>query len=239
MNLNTILIVDDDDLSRELLHELLMAHFNVISVSNADCALQAIKDHKPQLALLDLHMPKIDGIELCKKIRSLKDYSSALPIIMISGEGYNETLRTKAFLTGVDDFVAKPISSQELIARVMSKLSWKRNRITDKSSEVLSLENLSVNMKCMKVSIDQQNVELTNIEYSLLKFFVEHPNEVMSRAKLLKEVWCSSHVSNRTVDTHVYSLRQKIDKFEYELSTVHGIGYILKKKNIEITSIAN
>lgn len=234
MSLHSLLIADDDTDSRRTLSDFLSQHYQIVEATNGIEAIEAAKAHKPSLLLLDYQMPKVDGIDVCKMIRAI-DELKTMPIIMISGAG-DEFTRTKAFLSGIDDFVAKPVSSSELIARIKSKLNWVRQSVNDETPKFITIGNLTIDEKKLIVTVNGQPTRLTHFEYTLLKYFIENKDCVLSRAKILEKVWNLNNVNTRTVDTHLYSLRQKLKEFDHEFETVHSAGYILKPRLLEIAT---
>lgn len=232
MSLHCILIADDDTDNRRTFFDFLSPHYQIVEATNGIEAIEAARVHKPSLLLLDFQMPKVDGIDVCKMIRAIDDLKT-MPIIMVSGSG-DELTRTKAFLSGIDDFITKPVSSAELIARIKSKLNWVRQPASDESIQFISIGNLTIDDKKLIVAVNGQPTRLTHFEYTLLKYFIENKDCVLSRAKILEKVWNLNNVNTRTVDTHLYSLRQKLKDFDHEFETVHSAGYILKPRLIEL-----
>lgn len=228
MNLHCILVADDDADNRRTIFEFLSPHYAIVEATNGLEAVEAAKIHKPSLALLDFQMPKIDGIDVCKMIRTI-DELQAMPVIMLSGAG-DEAVRTKAFLSGIDDFIAKPVSAAELMARIKSKLNWQRQPVGNDMPAYIKVGNLTIDDKKLLVTVAGSQTRLTHFEYSLLKYFIENKDCVLSRAKILEKVWNMNNVATRTVDTHLYSLRQKLKEFDHEFETVHSAGYILRPR---------
>jgi DNA-binding response OmpR family regulator len=223
--LKKILIIDDDVEMLATVQELLSKNFQTFTATSGTEGSELAQRERPDLMIVDLHMPDLDGIAVCKNIRRIPELRST-PVIILSA-AIDENLRTESFLWGADDFVSKPVSGRELMARVMSKLNWVRQPV-DENTSVNTLGNLRIDHRKMQVTVDDHVIELTQFEYRLLQYFLDDAETVISRERLLKDVWKDSLVASRTIDTHIYSLRKKLSDFTYMFNTVHGSGYILK-----------
>lgn len=230
--MKTILVIDDEPQARDNLRWLLSRDFTVITADSGTEGLQKAKEFKPDAILTDLQMPVMDGIEFCKQTRQDQSLKNT-PILIVSGS--NDThLRTECFFWGADDFIAKPFSSSELVARLFSKLRWTRQSIDESSSLLITCGNLTMNERRYEVQVNGKRVDLTNYEFKMLKYFLANLNTVLSRDAILQHVWTTSTVTSRTVDTHIFGLRNKLIEFDHEFSAIHGRGYCLRKK-IECT----
>ncbi|MGZ5279071.1 MAG: response regulator transcription factor [Pseudobdellovibrionaceae bacterium] len=226
--MKTILIIDDEESARENLRCLLSNDFRVITAGSGIEGLQKAKELPPDLILTDLQMPEMDGIEVCKMTRQ-NSILKNIPIMIVSGS-HDVHRRTECFLWGADDFVTKPYSSSELVARLFSKLRWSRQAIEDSSvGNLLTCGNLSLDERRYEVLVNGHRVDLTNYEFKMLKYFLNLKDVVLSRDSILKNVWTGNSVTVRTVDTHICTLRNKLGDFDYEIHSVHGRGYILRK----------
>lgn len=227
--MKTVLVVDDEEVIRENMSYLLSKDFRVLTASSTREALESAKLNAPDAILADLQMPDEDGLELCRRIRADKALKN-IPILMISG--FPDTLRrTECFIWGADDFIAKPFSTSELIARLTSKLRWNRQEIDNSiGSKVLTCGNLVLNEDRFEVLINNNRIELTNFEFKLLKYFISSVGYVSTRDIILEKVWTGSNVTLRTVDTHICTLRKKISNFDHEIEALSGRGYVLRKK---------
>jgi two-component system alkaline phosphatase synthesis response regulator PhoP len=227
--MKTILIIDDEQSARENLQGLLSRDFRVMTASSVPEGIQIAKEINPDAILTDLQMPQMDGVEMCKLTR--KDAAlKNTPILIVSGVN-DAHRRTECFLWGADDFIIKPYSSSELIARLFAKLRWSRQsveEITDGSGIICG--NLSLNERRYEVLIDGNRINLTNYEFKMLKYFLTQKDTVLSRETILQNVWVGSTVTVRTVDTHVCTLRNKLQDFDHEVNSVHGRGYVLRKR---------
>lgn len=227
-----ILIVDDDENIAELISLYLMKEcFDTMMVHDGEEALRAFETYKPNLILLDLMLPGIDGYQVCREIRS----KSATPIIMLSakGEVFDKVLGLEL---GADDYVIKPFDSKELIARVKAVLRRYQPVKTEEpeapKGKYVEYPGLTVNLTNYSVIVDGENVDMPPKELELLYFLAASPNQVFTREQLLDHLWGYEYLGDtRTVDVHIKRLREKIkDHPTWKLSTVWGIGYKFEVK---------
>lgn len=227
-----ILIVDDDENIAELISLYLMKEcFDTMMVYDGEEALRAFETYKPNLVLLDLMLPGIDGYQVCREIRS----KSATPIIMLSakGEVFDKVLGLEL---GADDYVIKPFDSKELIARVKAVLRRyqpvKAEEPETQKGKYVEYPGLIVNLTNYSVIVDGENVDMPPKELELLYFLASSPNQVFTREQLLDHLWGYEYLGDtRTVDVHIKRLREKIkDHPTWKLSTVWGIGYKFEVK---------
>lgn len=225
MDKRKVLIIDDEPDNRELIDHILNDKFKVLSAQDGEEGLRVARSELPDLILLDITMPKLDGIAVCEALRS-NEATRHIPIIMLTASS-DVDHRIKSYMTGADDFLSKPFRPQELVARVVSKIRRVEERVG--KEEVIDCGNLKLDLKKLEVSIDGKVVVLSVLEFNLLKCFVQNKDRVMSRERILEAVWRDSVVSDRTVDTHIVSLRKKLNGFDHSISTIYGAGYVLKK----------
>lgn len=227
-----ILIVDDDENIAELISLYLMKEcFDTMMVYDGEEALRAFETYKPNLVLLDLMLPGIDGYQVCREIRS----KSATPIIMLSakGEVFDKVLGLEL---GADDYVIKPFDSKELIARVKAVLRrYQPMKVEEPEApkgKYVEYPGLIVNLTNYSVIVDGENVDMPPKELELLYFLASSPNQVFTREQLLDHLWGYEYLGDtRTVDVHIKRLREKIkDHPTWKLSTVWGIGYKFEVK---------
>ena len=211
-----ILVVDDEKLIRNVIKEyLLNEKYEVLEAENGFDALRVLSENKVDLIILDIMMPKMDGYECLKEIRK----SLTIPVIMLSARKEEED-KLSGFNLGVDDYVTKPFSPKELVARVKAHL--KRNNSTD----VYTYKDLEVDYLGRKVMIEGKEVSLTPKEYELLLYFIKNKKEALSREQLLSNVWDYDYYGDdRTVDTHVKMLRKSLGKYRDLIKTVREVGY--------------
>lgn len=220
----TILIVEDDDTVREALSAGLESEgYEVILSDNGLDGLKQAKEEGPDLILLDLMLPEMDGLSVCRALRRNSD----VPIIMLTARG-TEMDKIVGLETGADDYVVKPFSLGELLARIRSLLRRTRN---DKQENQMQLTsgNVSLDLTSRRVSKDDAEVHLTQKEFNLLAELMRNKGAVLSRDLLLEKVWGYSYVGNtHTVDVHIRWLREKIEldpSKPVRIVTVRGVGY--------------
>ena len=224
MSVNILVIEDEPDIRRNLEYNLGREGFNASSVGTLDKAYKKIKSKKFDLILLDLMLPDGSGLELCKKIKSNSE-TEATPIIILTAKD-DEVDKVVGFELGADDYVTKPFSVRELILRVKAILK----RSDTKTKEVVEVErqfgDLKIDVDSHEVHVDSQLIELTALEFRLLKELVDKRGRVQSRDQLLSEVWgYNAEVTTRTVDTHIKRLREKLGSMGKYVQTIRGVGY--------------
>ncbi|HHR85946.1 response regulator transcription factor [Candidatus Bipolaricaulota bacterium] len=218
-----ILIVDDEEMIvRTVKAYLDQEGFKTYTAYDGEGALRAFNEKGPDLIVLDLMLPKLSGIEVTKKIRA----TSTVPIIMLTAKA-SEADRVVGLELGADDYVVKPFSPRELVARVRAVLR-RIDGETGASDRIVS-GKLEIDLRSREVLVDGESVELTPTEFDLLAYLARHPGQVFTRLQLLREVQGYTYDAfARTIDTHVKNLRHKIEKDpkgpKYIL-TVHGVGY--------------
>lgn len=226
-----ILIVDDEPNILELLKFNLENNgFKVIKALNGEQALELIKLEKPDLILLDVMLPGIDGYELCKILRRKTD-TSEIPIILITAKN-EEIDKILGLEIGADDYITKPFSVRELIARVKAVL--RRVEKKEKGENTIRISDICIEVDKFEVTVDGRKIDLTPKEFELLKLFAQNPGRVFSRDYLLEKIWGYDYLGDtRTVDVHIRHLRQKLGDEQDEpkyIKTVRGIGYKFKEK---------
>ena len=221
-----VLIVDDDVNIAELISLYLTKEcYETKMVHDGESALRELNSFQPNLILLDLMLPGMDGYQVCREIRT----KSQVPIIMLSakGEVFDKVLGLEL---GADDYIVKPFDTKELVARVKANLRRCQMTVTEpaKNTDVKIVEypDLIINLSNYSVLYFGRNVEMPPKELELLYFLASSPNQVFTREQLLDHIWGYEYVSDRTVDVHIKRLREKIKDHEcWSLSTVWGIGY--------------
>lgn len=224
-----ILIVEDEDALVTLLtYNLEAAGHEVAAVKSGDEALLAIKEEQPDLVILDWMLPSLSGIEICRQIRA-GSATRALPVIMLTARG-EETDRLRGLATGADDYIVKPFSVAEVLARVKALL---RRSSPEKTSDVLERAGIVIDRQAHRVTRGPRDLNLGPTEFRLLEVFMQSAGRVLSRAQLLDHVWGrSSEVDERTVDVHVGRLRKSIVRGSEPdpIRTVRGAGYVFDEK---------
>ena len=234
MEKKRILIVDDDENIAELISLYLLKEcFDTEIVGDGEQALVKFKEYKPQLILLDIMLPGIDGYDVCREIRK----SSNVPIIMLSakGEVFDKVLGLKI---GADDYMIKPFDSNELVARVQAVLRRvSQNEAADETAseeekDCVKYDGLTVDLTGYSVIYNGKAIDMPPKEMELLYFLASSPNQVFTREQLLDQIWGYDYIGDtRTVDVHVNRIREKIkDGKNWSIATVWGIGYKFEVK---------
>lgn len=222
----TILVVDDEQDIRDLLaYNLKQDGFSVLTAPNGKDGLRQIALAKPELVILDIMMPEMDGFETCREIRTNPE-TRHLPVIFLTARS-GEIDQILSLELGADDYVQKPVSPRVLVARVKSLL-----RRTDRAQDeepaqmVINSDGVRIDRNSYKVFVDDKEVFFPRKEFELLSFLASHPGRIYSREVLLDEVWGrDTYVVERTVDVHVFKLREKLGKYGERIETVKGVGY--------------
>ena len=217
-----ILIVDDEAKIREVIREY--AQFNKYETDEAEDGMQAVGkclNNDYDLIIMDIMMPRLDGYSACKEIKKEKD----IPIIMLSARG-EEYDKLFGFELGIDDYVVKPFSPKELMARVAAVLA-RKNRGSDAAKQtVLTSDGLEVNTESRTVSVDGVKIDCTLKEYEILAYLMRNKNIALSRDRMLQDIWGYDFFGDdRTIDTHIKNLRGRLGKYRDKITTVRGIGY--------------
>ncbi len=216
-----ILIVDDEAKIREVIREY--AHFNKYETDEAADGMEAVNKvikNDYDLIIMDVMMPRLDGFSACKEIKKEKD----IPIIMLSARG-EEYDKLFGFELGIDDYVVKPFSPKELMARAAAVMARKSKAGEDKSF-ILKSEGLEVDTQARTVSVNGQRVDLTLKEYEILAYLMNNKNIAISRDRMLSDIWGYDFFGDdRTIDTHIKNIRSRIGDYREKITTVRGIGY--------------
>ena len=215
-----ILIVDDEEKIREVLHEYAeFEGFEAYEAENGRDAVQMCKENDFDILIMDIMMPKLDGYSAVKEIRKSKD----IPVIMLSARS-EEYDKLFGFEIGIDDYVVKPFSPKEVMARVNAIL--KRHGQDKESETCFKFEGLEVNIKARNVYVDGEKADLTPKEYELLFYLVQNRGTALSREQLLRDVWGFKFFGDdRTVDTHIKMLRNNLKEYRKFVITLRGMGY--------------
>ena len=220
-----VLVVEDEqDIAALIKHALERSGDALVDVvSSGDTALRAVRDTAPDLVILDINLPIINGTEVCRIMRSNAE-TAQTPIIMLTART-SESDRVAGLDLGADDYVTKPFSLRELSARVRAVLRRRRNNL-EAPAAVYEGRHLRADFDAVAISIDHEPIRLTRREFELLKFLIENRNRVLSRDRLLERVWgYDRNVETRSVDVHVGRLRAKLGPAGPQIKTIIGLGY--------------
>ncbi|MCE5243531.1 MAG: response regulator [Syntrophobacteraceae bacterium] len=222
----TILIVEDDTDIRDLLaYNLRSAGFEALTAADGHSALSSARQHHPDLVILDLMIPGIDGLEVCRELKRGRE-TSTMPIIMLTARG-EELDRIVGLELGADDYVVKPFSPRELILRIRAVL--RRLNPERETRAAWSVDGLRLDFEAHRVTVDEEEIALTATEFKLLSDLVRNRGKVRTRDQLLDSVWGYRFEGYaRTVDTHVRRLRQKLGDYSNCVETIRGVGYRFK-----------
>ena len=224
----TILVVDDEKDIRELVRfHLEQEGYTVREAESGEEALQRVTAERPALVVLDIMLPDTDGIEVCRRLRATAATAS-VPIVMLTAKA-TEVDRVLGLEIGADDYITKPFSPRELVARVRAVLRRTHGEEVPPPHEVFERGRLRIDFDTYEVAIDGAPVSLSLREFELLKFFVRHPHRVYDRLQLLDLVWGrETFVEPRTVDVHIRRLRKHVERDDASpelILTVRGVGY--------------
>lgn len=219
-----VLVVEDDDAIRDMISfNLRRSGYEVVEASDCQTARVRIADHRPDLILLDWMLPDISGIEFARSLNR-DEVAQSIPVIMLTARS-TEDDKVRGLDSGVDDYITKPFSARELIARIRAVM---RRSAPEGDGDEVSAGTLVMNLASHRVLAGSQPVELGPTEFRMLKFFMTHQDRVYSRSQLLDHVWGGGvYVEERTVDVHVLRLRKALAPhgFDKYLQTVRGAGY--------------
>ena len=221
--MSRILIIEDErDLLKVLEFNLAQAGHEVITTTHGRMGLTLARERQPEIVLLDLMLPDVPGTEVCKALR--KDAATAgVLVLMLTAKG-EEVDRIVGFEIGADDYVVKPFSVRELLLRIDALLRRGKERVPN--DRPIEFGCLRIDQQAHRVWVQEQEIELTALEFKLLTTLLERKNRVQSRGSLLSDVWgIEADITTRTVDTHVKRLREKLGEAGDYVETVRGVGY--------------
>ena len=226
-----VLAIEDCPQNRLLIEFSLKKDFEVLLAEDGSQGLKTLNNHTVDLILVDLILPDIDGLEVCKKLKSQPQFSK-IPLIVVTGKEQISVLE-ECFEIGVEDYITKPLHPRELLARVKSK----SKPIISSNNSHIQFENIHLDTKTRIVFINKSpsSSPLTPIEYSLFKVFLSHPYQVFSRSQLLDNIDHQNlEISERIIDSHIAKIRRKIKGANILIDPVHGVGYrMIAKKDIQ------
>jgi DNA-binding response OmpR family regulator len=228
----TILLVDDEDAVQQLLtYPLEREGFRVVSARDGQEALDVFAAESPDLVVLDIMLPKIDGLEVCKRLRA----RSTVPIIMLTARD-DELDKVVGLELGADDYITKPFSIREFRSRVRALLRRAKlpAYLGEEGSELIAADGLKIDLARRAVELEGRSVQLTYVEFELLRTMASNPGRVFSRKMLLEELWGGAEYREpRTIDVHVRHLREKLEHDPREpefIHTVRGVGYRFRER---------
>ena len=221
---NRILVVDDEPDALELIEfNLKSAGFEVVTALDGESALKKARQLLPALIILDVMLPELDGMEVCKALRR-EPGTAGIPIIMLTAKAA-EIDRVLGLELGADDYVTKPFSPRELVLRVRGLLR-RKSEVSEEAGERLEIGELVIDLPRHEIQVAGKRLDLTATEFKLVTILAQRRGRVQSRDQLLRDVWeYDSLIDTRTVDTHVRRVREKLGKAARHIETVRGVGY--------------
>jgi DNA-binding response OmpR family regulator len=221
MKAKVLVVEDDHDIAELVRLHLVRAGFETDLVTSGDEVLPRLREARPDLVVLDVMLPGLSGLEVCRLVRADAELA-AVPIVMVTARVHEED-RVAGFEIGADDYVTKPFSPRELVARVQAVLRRTKSLAAD---QVVNIGSISIDLASHEVACEGQEVRLTAKEFLLLRYFIEHQGRVLSRDRLLSDVWGYRYTGGtRTVDVHVRRLREKLPVLVQQIVTIKQFGY--------------
>jgi DNA-binding response OmpR family regulator len=225
-----VIVEDEPDILEALEYNLARENFDVICATNGIDGLQLIQQHKPNLALLDLMLPGIDGLEICRQVRANSEIAQT-PIIMLTAKSEESDI-VLGLGIGADDYISKPFSPRELIARIKAMLRRDQSNVAPQKNSI-TINGLTINSHKFKVTFNGEKIKLTATEFRLLEYLSKHPGQVFSREQIMNNAYGSDVVVvDRNIDVHVRSIRKKIGEEHQFIETIRGVGYSFIDKPI-------
>lgn len=216
------IVEDEPDLKDTLTYNFENEGFIVEAFSNGESFIDSLNKNKPNIVILDLMLPKMSGLDICRTLKSNENYND-ISILMLTAKS-EEIDRIIGFELGADDYVTKPFSVRELILRVKVLLKKEADNLSN--NQLIEFGPISMNVDAHELIVDGKNILLTALEFKLLKHLLKRKGRVQTRDQLLGDVWgYSSEVTTRTVDTHIKRLREKLGKPGDLIQTIRGVGY--------------
>lgn len=228
-NKKYVAVVDDEpDIVELIQYNLEKEKYTVSPFYDGESFLNFLKDNSPDLVILDLMLPSIDGLEVCRRIRSSNEKISMMPIIMLTAKG-SEVDKIVGLEMGADDYIVKPFSPRELIARVKAVLR-RTTAKNEMNGKIIKISSLTIDADRYEAMINNEKIELTTTEFNILLILASKPGWVFSRNKLLDMLWGEDKiVLDRTIDVHIQKLRKKLGQLGDHIKSVHGVGYKFEK----------
>jgi len=223
-----VVIEDEVDILEVINYNLSKEGFDVCSALDGEEGLGLIKKEVPDLVLLDLMLPGLDGIEICRKLKT--DYSTrSIPIIMVTAKGEESDI-VLGLGMGADDYMVKPFRPRELMARIRSVL--RRGDFIEEGEGLVSIDELVIDINRHEVKLEGKKIVLTAMEFKLLHFLASHPGQVFTRENLLNHVSSDdTFIIDRNIDVHIRSIRKKLNKHRELIETIHRVGYRFRDKD--------
>ncbi|MCK4447780.1 MAG: response regulator [Candidatus Marinimicrobia bacterium] len=224
---NILTVDDEEDILELVRYNLSKEGYSVTCVTSGEEALSIARSNLPDLLILDLMLPGVDGIDVCRILKN-DQKTEAIPIIMLTAKGEESDIITGLEM-GADDYITKPFSPRILLARVKAVLRRKRNEFQDKS-RIIKIHDLLINPGRHEVSVKDRHIDFTRTEFRILQFLAQRPGWVFTRYQIVDDVQGEDYpVTERSVDVHIVALRKKLGSSGKYIETVHGVGYRFKE----------
>ena len=232
MSKGIILVIDDEeDLIELVRYNLNKEGFEVIGAGDGESGLKQVRQNRPDLIIIDLMLPGIDGLEVCRMLRAGNE-TAHIPLVMLTAKG-SESDRIVGLELGADDYITKPFSPRELAARIKALL--RRTRGFGQNKSLIRRGEISIDLNSHEVSCRGKAVELTATEYRLLQFMASHPGHVFSRNSIIENVLGRNvTVLDRTIDVHIMALRRKLGECGEWIETIRGFGYKFREDRVPV-----
>ncbi|MCY4524162.1 MAG: response regulator transcription factor [Halobacteriovoraceae bacterium] len=224
---NSILIVEDDENIRELINfNLIKEGYRVFTAQDGEEGYRKALNLKPSIILLDIMLPKIDGLKVCQLLRE-NPQTSTIPIIMITAKGEEEDI-VKGLAIGADDYITKPFGPRVFMARI--KAMERRTKKEDNQEEVISYHGITIDPSRRKILSQGKNIKMTYSEFQILHLLARNPGKVFSRSKIVTTIHGKNHaITDRAVDVQIVTIRKKLEQQGQFVETVRGVGYRLRE----------
>ncbi len=218
-----VIIEDEADIVEVMSYNLSREGFDVFAYSDGESGRKGVRERMPDLVLLDLMLPEMDGLEVCRRIRESRR-TARIPVIMVTAKGEESDL-VLGLGMGADDYITKPFSPKELVARVKAVLRRAEREGSEGIGEPLERGGIIVDPERHEVCVDGEPVDFTRAEFLLLYALIAHPGRVFSRQILIERIGDGSIVADRTIDVHINSIRKKLGSHRDRVETIRGVGY--------------
>lgn len=229
---NILIVEDEKDIAEMLAFNLRRDSYFVKVAYSGEDALVEVSKFIPDLVILDLMLPGMDGLEICRRLKSDKRFTT-IPILMVTARSEDEDV-VLGLETGADDYITKPFSPKVLLARVRAMLRRSKTRQNRQDLGILTAHGIEIDVHRHRVTLNGREVDLSATEFAILEFLVRNPGWVFSRNQIIKAVKGEDHpVTERSVDVQIVALRKKMGEFGDLIETVRGIGYRLKEEEVE------
>ncbi len=227
-NKKVLVIEDEEDIAELLSYNLKKNGYTPMWAASGEAGLSQVRRQKPDLVLLDIMLPGLDGIEVCANLKS-EPSTAGIPIIMVTARGEEEDI-VRGLEAGAEDYITKPFSPKIAMARVQAVLRRSRNRVDGTPGDELRYHEIVIHIGKHEVRVHHEKIELTHTEFSLLQFLVSRPGWVFTRSQIVDAIKGEDYpVTDRSVDVHVVGLRRKLGTAGDYLETVRGVGYRIRE----------